>query len=252
VSLHGLPLWAMTVAILAIAAALVAALSAATRVLHRRLPDDALRIDASMLGVLGVLTALLVTFLANNVWNDNTDAGEAVRQEVRELAQAVRVADHLPELGAPLRDLVRRYARDVIDREWAAMADDEVDPTAGDLLSQVQGLALSMQPQSDNQRELHGRLLQHVGGAIDARLRRLEISQRRIAGLRWVGVLAAAVITMIAIAIVHVRVLRQQLIALSLYAGSIGVILLQILAYDRPFVGVVLVGPEPFATLLGQ
>jgi Protein of unknown function (DUF4239) len=207
------------------------------------------KFENTMLGVLGVLTALLVTFLANNVWNDVTEAGQVVREEARALEQAARVAERLPQLKAPLHALIQQYAAALIEREWPAMARDEADDQAGRLLSEAERLALALAPDSDNERELHNRLMRHLEGAIDARLKRLEISRRKVAALR-IGVLAAGVITLIAIAIVHVRAPREQLIALALYATSIAVILLQILAYDRPFIGSVIVGPEPFIGLM--
>src|SRR5260221_14254734 len=105
----------MAAVILGIALALVVVLSVATRALHKRASDEVVRLDAAMMGVLGVLTALLVTFLANNVWNDNAEASDAVRQEVRALEQTIRVADHLPELKTPLRQFVQQYAAALID-----------------------------------------------------------------------------------------------------------------------------------------
>ena len=249
-TLHELPLWAMGGIMVGGAVATAGMIGWATRAWYRRTQEPAFDKWETMLGVLAVLTALLVTFLANNVWTDVTEANHVVRDEARALQQAINIAESLPRIEAPLRALIHRYVVELVEREWDAMARDEIDDATPSLLRDAERFVLAIVPENDNERLVHGRLARHLEAASEARFKRLEISHRKVAPLRWAGVLVAIVLTLITIAVVHVRNPRAQVILLGFYATSIGAILLQILAYDRPFVGAIIVGPEPFLGLL--
>jgi hypothetical protein len=72
---------------------------------------------------LAIIFALLVGFLAAQVWSDADRASTAVNREASALRAAVLLAAGFPgEPEARLRDLIRRYIQDAVTQEWPAMA----------------------------------------------------------------------------------------------------------------------------------
>ena len=80
-------------------------------------------ISPGMLPPLAIIFALLVGFLAAQVWSDADRASTAVNREASALRAAVLLAAGFPgEPEARLRDLIRRYIQDAVTQEWPAMA----------------------------------------------------------------------------------------------------------------------------------
>jgi hypothetical protein len=79
-------------------------------------------ISPGMLPPLAVIFALLVGFLAAQVWNDTDRANTAVNREASALRAVLLAAGFPGEPEARLRDLIRRYIQDAVTQEWPAMA----------------------------------------------------------------------------------------------------------------------------------
>ena len=79
-------------------------------------------ISPGVLPPLAIVFALLVGFLAAQVWNDADRASTAVNRKASALRAAVLLAGTFPgEPEARLRDLIRRYIQDAATQEWPAM-----------------------------------------------------------------------------------------------------------------------------------
>jgi hypothetical protein len=80
-------------------------------------------ISPGVLSPLAIIFALLVGFLAAQVWNDADRANTAVNREASALRAAVLLAAAFPgEPEARLRELIRSYIQDAVSQEWPAMA----------------------------------------------------------------------------------------------------------------------------------
>jgi len=73
--------------------------------------------------------------------------------------------------------------------------------------------------------------------ALDARRRRILISQSHVNGVKWISLFIQALCTLIAIAIVHSDNRASATIALGLFSTAVAVCILLITAHDRPFIG---------------
>src|SRR5262245_4438545 len=80
-------------------------------------------ISPAMLPPLALVFALLVGFLAAQVWSDADRANGAVNREASALRAVVLLANGLPDsVEARLRELVRHHVQDAVKLEWPAMA----------------------------------------------------------------------------------------------------------------------------------
>ena len=76
-------------------------------------------ISPGILSPQAVIFALLVAFLASQVWNESERASTAVNREASSLRAVVLLAGAFPgEPEARLRHLIRDYIQDAVTKEW--------------------------------------------------------------------------------------------------------------------------------------
>src|SRR5215831_17689962 len=199
-----------------------------------------------MLPVLGTIFALLVAFVAVQVWNDFDKAKLAVATEASALRAVDVFAETLPdEQRTQLRALMNRHIEEAVNREWPAMAQERL--TLGSWAShlvEAQRLTVLMKPQDESQRTAQREIVAALHRALDARRQRIIISQSEVGPVKWAVILLQGLCTLIAIALVHSDNRLTCAIAVALFATGIGLSSLLIAAYSRPFTGEISVKPE--------
>lgn len=185
---------------------------------------------------LGIVYGLLVVFLSAQVWNDSQRAGAEVLREASALRAVVLLAASYPEDSrAALRNLVRRQIRHAAEEEWPAIA-----PIALRVTLQGEGHAVA-------QREIVAAL----ENAFDARRQRIIISRSGINWVKWTGLIAQAIVTLLAIAMVHSDN-RAAAMAMGLFATAVAISIVLIAAHARPFSGEISVGPAVLQEVLPE
>ena len=87
-------------------------------------------------------------------------------------------------------------------------------------------------------------IVDFLGKAAEARRQRIVISQSSVSSVKWAAILLMALITLIAIAMVHSDNRLTCGIALALFATGIAACVLLIATYTRPFTGDISVRPD--------
>src|SRR5262245_40944287 len=196
-------------------------------------------VSPGMLPPLGILFALLVGFIAVEVWSNFDKAKVAVASEASALRAVILLAGTFPEeQRTRIYDLVNRHIEDAVKREWPAMAQQHANltslPTA--LVEQLHA-ALALRTGDDSQRAAQSEMVKALETALDARRQRVIISESAVSGVKWVGILLQGLCTLIAIAMVHSDNRASCAISLTLFASGIALSVLLIAAYSRPFTG---------------
>lgn len=179
----------------------IAAIGAATQV-HRYLPTSDRRENNDVAGVafaiVGVLYAILLTFVTLSVWEDNDAAVDSARAEARAVVEVRRYAATLPgPQNAALSGLAQRYVDIVAREEWPRMAEGErVGPAGGAVLDEmwrdVDGVVAAGEPGVGRQAEART-TLRELGQARDARLAAIDAG---LPGVVWLALLVGAVIAL--------------------------------------------------------
>jgi hypothetical protein len=203
-------------------------------------------VSPGMLPPLGILFALLVGFVAVEVWGNFDKAKAAVTTEASALRAVVLLTGTFPEeQSKPIYALINRHIETAVNEEWPAMAQRRASlsilPTA---LIEVLHDTLALKPADDSQRAAQPEMVKAIYTALDARRQRIVISESGVGTIKWVGILLQALCTLVAIAIVHSDNRLACGITLTLFATGIAMSVLLIAAYDRPFTGEISVGPE--------
>ncbi len=199
-----------------------------------------------MLSPLGILFALLVGFIAVEVWSNFDKAKAAVATEASALRAVVLLAGAFPEQQrARVYALVNRHIEEAVTSEWPAMAEQRATlsalPTA--LIEELHD-TLGLKPADDSQRAARPELVKALHTAMDARRQRIVISESSVGAVKWIGILLQGLCVLIAIAMVHSDNRLACAISLTLFATGIALSVLLIAAYSRPFTGQTAVGPD--------
>ena len=203
-------------------------------------------VSPGMLPPLGILFALLIGFIAVEVWNNYDKAKVAVATEASALRAVVLLAGTFPEeQKTRIHALIDRHIEMAVNEGWPAMARHRATlstlPTS--LIAALQE-TLALKPADDSQRIAQSEMLRALEKALDARRQRIVISKSSVGRVKWAGILLQGICTLIAIAMVHSDNRLACAIAMTLFATGMALSLLLIGAYSRPFVGEISVRPD--------
>ena len=241
-----LPVSAMTLVILAATYAVTALIYLlVTRLAVGERARAFKAISPGMLPPLSVVFALLVGFLAAQVWSDADRAATAVNREAGALRGAVLLAEQFPgEPDTRLRELIRQHIQTAVREEWPLMA------RHGATLSIIPGaladalkLALELDPRTPGQTIAQRELVASIQTALDARRQRIVLSGSSVNVVKWGALLAQAALILLAIAMVHCDNRTANRIILTIFATGTAAAIILIAAYNRPFSGSLAVRP---------
>ena len=162
-------------------------------------------VSPGMLPPLGILFALLVGFIAVEVWSNYDKAKAAVATEASALRAVVLLAGTFPdEQRARIYALINRHIEESVNKEWPEMAQRRATlstlPTA--LIEELHD-TLALKPADDSQRAAQLEMVKALHTALDARRQRIVISESALGLVKWVGILLQGLCTLVAIAMVH-------------------------------------------------
>lgn len=202
-------------------------------------------ISPGMLPPLSVVFALLIGFLAAQVWSDADRAHGAVNREAGALRAVVLLASAFPgETETRLRDLVHAHIEEAIATEWPAMGHHAATLTLiPPRLAESLQLVLALDPTSNGQVTAQRELVEAIQTALDGRRQRVILSESSINWVKWTVLLVQAGLTLLAVALIHCDNRRANQIILAIFATSIGVAIVLIAANSRPFSGELAVSP---------
>jgi hypothetical protein len=204
-------------------------------------------VSPGMLPPLGILFALLVGFIAVEVWNNFDKAKLAVASEASALRAVVLLAGTFPdEQKIRIYALIDRHIDEAMNKEWPAMAQQQATLSTLRANALIEALheVLTLKPADDRQRIVQPEMVKALESALDARRQRIIVSQSAVGKVKWAGILLQGLCTLIAIAMVHSDNRLTSAIALTLFATGIALSLLLIAAYSRPFTGEISVKPD--------
>jgi Protein of unknown function (DUF4239) len=251
--LHDLPIAWMALLVFGLTALVTAAIYGVITLLSVGERARAFKtVSPGMLPPLGILFALFIAFTASQVWTDSDRANTVVDREASSLRTVAILAAAFPgETETRLRGLIRSYIADAVAQEWPMMAHRTATlQTIPYSLAEAMQLTLGLTPSGSGQQTAQREITTALENALDARRQRIIISQSQVNWLKWACLCLQAVCALIAIAMVHSDNRLASAITMGLFAVGVAASLLLILAHDRPFTGVVSVGPTPLLQVM--
>jgi hypothetical protein len=201
-------------------------------------------LSGDVLGLIGVLFALLLVFSAEPAWTNLDRAKAAVNSEASALRDVMILAKSLPnENETQFHKLIGKYIEVTVNQEWPAMATKrmlllthnvcECSPYMTNTILYMR----SLRPTDYWQRLNQSDIVSALEKVREARRERIVISEDESGTLRMIGLLVLAMLLQFMIAGVHAHNRYSGAIAISVSATAIAMSMLLIFSNSSPFGG---------------
>jgi hypothetical protein len=209
--------------------------------------------SGTMVQAIMVFYGLAVALIAVSVWETYSEVSSVVAHESTRLGALYRDVSAYPEpTRSALQKELRDYTHYLIYEAWPLHRQGE-HPTRGvEWMNRFQATLVAFDPVTEGQKLMHAETLRGYNIMIDARRMRLEAMLTRLPGLLWGVVVFGAAISLVASFFFNVEDGRLHATMVTLLALFIGLVILMILAFDRPFHGELGIGPEPYQMALDE
>jgi hypothetical protein len=191
----------------------------------------------AMLTPLGVITGLVIAFLAARVWANVDHAHVYVAQEASEIRQAVLLTEALPaDVRAEVRSDIGRYLRFVETEDWPSMLRGRASlRNLPEGLPEALKTLLTFVPQQPGQQLAQDHAARAIENALHARRDRIVLSQAAIAPAQWAVIFVLDALLLLTIAMLHVGRHVTTAINLFVLSTAVGACVVLLMINDRPF-----------------
>lgn len=199
---------------------------------------------------LGVIFAVLLAFVFNNVWSNYNAASEAIDSECGSLHGIAILSDRLP---SPARDAIlddlHAYLTTVLDREWPDMRRRHESQAADARFQSLWQTVETINTDSaDNQ--VRGHLLNLLAAAHQSRETRLYQMKQSVPGLVW-GLLAVFASGLIGCMLLFAaEASMSKAVLVGVFTCSLTLALLTVRMLDFPFESALALPSQNFNNVL--
>lgn len=201
--------------------------------------------------VLGAIYGVLLAFVVATVWQRYVEAGQIVEREANAVADLYRSAAVYPRgMRQRVRADLKAYARIVPQQEWYGRSDGVGSTDAWRAYKALWRQYVAYSPVTARERIWHQQSVEHLNRLGDERRLRLLHSQPEIPPLLWVVLGVLGIVTVAFSYFFGVQSLWSHALMTGALAGAIGLILVLLIALERPFEGVTRIHPHAFREVL--
>jgi hypothetical protein len=226
-----------------------------TLVVHRKVRIDALRrhheIGSAVFLQMGVVFAVLLAFVFNQVWGEYNAANEAIARECGNMRAAALLAGNLPDAAAQeIKRLITAYLSSVVNDEWPAMAQRRDSLTTETHLREL-ALGVTRLPGADPQEaQTRDQLVSLLRSAQTHRETRLYQMTSGIPLMLWVmlGLFSVALVGFLFF--FGMDSVGAQMLFSGVFAGSVALLLVVLSLLNYPFEGAMALQPTDFVLAL--
>jgi Protein of unknown function (DUF4239) len=239
---------------LVLGAGLLAAFTCA--LLHRTVHHDTFRryheVGYAVFLQLGVIFAVLLAFVFNNVWSEYNVASQAIDNECASLHGIAIMSDRLtsPSRNAILNDL-RVYLTTVLDREWPDMQQRNESRAASASFQVLwQTVETVNTDPADNQ--VRGQMLNLLAAAHQSRETRLFQMTQGVPTLIWTLLIVFAAALIGCMLVFAAEASLSKAVLLGVFTSSLTLALLTVRMLDFPFESALQLSSRDFNETLGK
>jgi hypothetical protein len=213
----------------------------------RRQHNDAAQ---AMIAVVGTSYAVLIGFIAVTAWQSFTDGDKATSEEANYVGNLYFDTAGLPDskIGT-LREDIRFYLDLVINQEWPAQEKGEVSHVAQPFLQNIHTAIVNLDPETPGQVNIQAELMKTMNGLYSARRTRQIAAQAAIPAVIWWIIFLGTALTIIYTYLFGVQNFRMHLLMTGQAAASLAMVIVLIVALDRPFRGELCISPDAYGNV---
>jgi hypothetical protein len=244
------------VSAIAIVVSCVAAAALASVLVNRFVPHSTRRrhyeVGVQIFLQLGVMFAVLLAFVFNEVWGEYKTAAQAINGECAALHGASMLADTIPDRsGRPVVQAIEVYARTVADQEWPMMARSRSSERAVQDLRVAVDRAARLTQGRPNDVAVQSQVLSLLAQAHSYRETRLFQMTLELPLAMWL-VLDLLAILLIVLVLLSTADRLGHLLFASAFTACTVLVLVLVRMLDLPFEGALALPDADFVKLLGE
>lgn len=166
-----------------------------------------------------ILFALFVTALASDVWQKHFQAKEALLKETAAVRSLILLSTELESNGQALKQSTEAYINAVINREWESMTKgDHMNKESA--LSELEALDTTIARIGNGQPRPPEYTALRLNSALEtlrfSRQQRISLAHDAISITKWAATMSLAVLTLVSVAVVHLKRPRAMKISMLL------------------------------------
>lgn len=241
-------------AIIIIAASVFAALTL-LYVLRRRWTPANMRkandATAFYITVAGAIYAVILAFMLTGVWEEFLSAKINSEREANALVNVFRLAAAFPDASRnDIRQAAREYARAMIEEEWPEMDHERVSRRATDDVERLWQAARQVGVVKPSDQSFLQQTLTELAKMTEHRRVRQTQSRSRLPSILWLVLIFGGAATVANSCLLGVEDARLHSLYIISLTCLVALILVAIAEINRPFQGIIRVGPESFEMAL--
>ena len=187
---------------------------------------------------IGVVFAVLLAFVFNEVWVEYNAAAQAINGECGALHGAAMLAHDLPDgQGQGVVQAIRNYAEVVISVEWPALKQRKESPKAVDAFVAIVQAAGRLNATRPTDQTIQGQILSLLAQAHAYRESRLFQANQGLPVVIWIVLSFYALILVAFVLFAGVESRTGHLLFSAIFATSVVLVLIVLRMLDYPFEG---------------
>ncbi len=201
--------------------------------------------------VTGTIYAVILAFMLTSVWEDFQDAKVNAEQEANALVNVFRLAGTFPnpQQGA-IQVAARAYAQAMVSEEWPAMEREEVSPRGVECVERLWWAVTQVEAGRPSEQAVLQQALQELAKMTEHRRVRHLQSRFKLPVILWLVLIFGGVATVASSCLLGVEDARLHVLYIVSLTCLVALVLVAIAEINRPFQGIIRVGPEGFEMAL--
>ena len=245
---YRLPMWLTTVLVLGSSLAIGLVASSGFRWMFRlQSTEENAEIAVSLMQVVAAYIGILIAFAGVQVWQDFSDAEQAVHREAASAAELYRdLATFGPET-LPARAGLRRYVATVVQDEWPLLAKGGASASTEVALARLFNQVGRIRPRDARDSTIYTQAFLSLNKLVGFRRDRLIHSKSGMPTILWIVGLCGSIL-IVAYTATFPRT-RTNLMMIGGMSVALGLVFLFILIVDRPYMGEFSVSSDELSAL---
>ncbi|MBN8928278.1 MAG: hypothetical protein BGO51_19325 [Rhodospirillales bacterium 69-11] len=196
---------------------------------------------------LGVVFAVLLAFVFNEVWSEYLSAARSIEHEAASLHTISLLAQSLPPPPrAAIDGAISRYAEKVATEEWVTMTRNHHSDAARDALVELWRAVMQAPAPTPGTADTRPQLLSLLERVHAMRELRLTTARTDVPGVLWTLLLCFTAAMVGALLWFGVEYVWSQVAFVAGFVACLAFALALVHMLDRPFEGALRIGPERF------
>jgi hypothetical protein len=200
---------------------------------------------------IGVIFAVLLAFVFNEVWTQYNTAANAINRECGNLRGAAILATGLP---APVRQQIigkiDDYVHDIIELEWPAMRTGNANDVVTEAFKDLWIYVVTLDAREPTVATIRNQILPLLSDVHQNRATRIFEMVHKVPGLLWALLITLASVLVGFLLCFGVDSIKSQVMFTAIFTSSTTFVLVLVYLLDFPFAGALRIQPSDFQMTL--